>query len=846
MRTFFNTAAIVCTSLFICSLGDGRIVSAQPLAGGTLDPMTIPKYVIPLVIPPEMPKSVVQSGTPAADYNVAVRQFRQQILPGGVWNTLNGRTDAFGATTVWSYGRAEDVIPPNFVAPAPLASNVSFNYPAFTVENTSGVMNRVRWINDLVDANGNYLPHLLAVDQTLHWANPASTGCSDGTNRTDCRTLNPNPYTGPVPIVVHVHGAHVNAKSDGYPEAWWLPAAKNIPPGFASRGSHFDQFDTRNNVRGSAFYAYENDQPASTLWYHDHTLGMTRSNVYAGPAGFWLVRGGTYGDQFVDDGTTPAASDGKLPGPAPRAGLSDPNFDPLYRAIIREIPVVIQDRSFDYDPVTNATKLFYPSNRAFFEGLNALGQRVEIPGAGVLNIPFIPVSDISPIWNPEAFFNTMVVNGNTWPQLDSAPARYRLRLLNGCNSRTLNLAMFVVTGPGPDAMMGTADDVLGQEIPFYQIGSEQGFLPQVVMVQTGLYTPLPGDGTMAAAVVPPDPQQALLMGPAERADVIVDFAGLTEGTIVRMINTAPDTPFGGFPDAKADPGTTGQVMQFMVKQALLQPEDALATSPLNLVLPSERVALPLPASARVRQVTLNEEESAQLCVQALPDGSIVTIFNDPAPGDPTFIARCAGAGGVPMAPKAAKLGVFMIDTMTGMSMSMPMMWMDAITEAPVVGDTETWEIFNFTMDAHPIHPHLVRFEVVDRQPFDMMTFAPVGTPLPPQPNEQGLKDTVIAYPGQITRVKATFDRIGLYVWHCHIVEHEDNEMMRPYMVKVNPALPDVNEDGTVNLLDVLFLLKRINSPAGANLPYDLNGDEKFNLLDVRQLLRMVVMRPTPI
>ena len=132
-------------------------------------------------------------------------------------------------------------LPTNFVAPVPLSSNISFNYPAFTMENLSGKLTKVRWINDLKDASGNYLPHLLPVDQTLHWANPPGVGCEDGTNRTDCMTMRLEPYTGPVPIVTHVHGAHVHPESDGYPEAWWLPAAKNIPAGYTRKGSLFDQ-----------------------------------------------------------------------------------------------------------------------------------------------------------------------------------------------------------------------------------------------------------------------------------------------------------------------------------------------------------------------------------------------------------------------------------------------------------------------------------------------------------------------------------------------------------------------------------------------------------------------------
>ena len=121
-------------------------------------------------------------------------------------------------------------------------------------------------------------------------------------NRTDCATDNAALYTGPVPIITHVHGAHVDPHSDGYPEAWYLPAANNIPAGYSMKGSFFDDATGVNPGNlGYADFRYRNDNPATTLWYHDHALGMTRNNVYAGPAGFWLVRGGTF------DGATSSA-----------------------------------------------------------------------------------------------------------------------------------------------------------------------------------------------------------------------------------------------------------------------------------------------------------------------------------------------------------------------------------------------------------------------------------------------------------------------------------------------------------------------------------------------------------
>src|SRR5262249_4416072 len=138
---------------------------------------------------------------------------------------------------------------------------------------------------------GRFRPHLLPIDQTLHWANPPQD-CIEGTVQPDCSGKSQEPYRGPVPLVIHLHGAHVTPESDGYPEAWYLPAAHNIPAGYATRGSHFGQIAGAAVEPGTAVFQYSNDQRAATLWYHDHTLGMTRANVYTGLAGFYLLRGG--------------------------------------------------------------------------------------------------------------------------------------------------------------------------------------------------------------------------------------------------------------------------------------------------------------------------------------------------------------------------------------------------------------------------------------------------------------------------------------------------------------------------------------------------------------------------
>jgi FtsP/CotA-like multicopper oxidase with cupredoxin domain len=486
---------------------------------------------------------------------------------------------------------------------------------------------------------------------------------------------------------------------------------------------------------------------------------MTRLNVYAGPAGYWLIR-------EAGGGETGLGAASILPGPAPVAG-EDPNFTPADREKVREIPIVIQDRSFNADG-----SLFYPDNRAFFEGINP--NKLKIPFIGD---PSGRPSDISPIWNPEAFFNTMVVNGTTWPVLNVAQAKYRFRLLNGCSSRFLNLAMFVVDP--------ATNQITAAEVPFWQIGAEQSLLPAVVQVRTGFKNgATPGNG----------PDEALLMGLAERADVIVDFEGLAPGTRVRMINTAPDAPFGGFPDIPADPGTTGQVMEFLVDATLngLSPTDPTGATPasapgdLVLSLPDADDPANGPALPGARDLALLEEESAAVCVNVRPNGT-VNYDQQGTPADPPD-GTCLDKKGrlrksLPFAPKAAVLGINGSGGPIGPGGSQVTLWSDPIATNPDLYATETWELWNWSADAHPIHLHLVKFSVVDREV--------IGAPpaRPPEATEAGWKDTVIAYPGEVTRLNATFDIAGLYVWHCHIIEHEDNEMMVPYCVGDKDTAP---------------------------------------------------------
>jgi spore coat protein A, manganese oxidase len=668
-------------------------VALAQIPGGTLDPDDVAKYATPLLIPPVMPRAgriTMPGGKPADYYEISMRQFQEQILPAGM-----------PATTVWGYGAVKS---------ASKKGLLLHHAPSLTIEAKWNRPVRITWINELVDDNGNFLPHLLPVDPTLHWANPpqGSEPALYGTGPRDSEptfTATPGRYTGPVPIVTHLHGASgVGDESDGYAEAWFLPAADNIPAGYAAEGTWYDFFAGKANSKfavawgpGFATFQYPNNQRESTLWYHDHVLGMTRLNVYAGPAGFFLLRGGPEGEKAVRDSRTGTTA--VLPGPAPNEGDQFPPNKTYY-----EIPIAVQDRSFNKNG-----SLFYPDTRVFFDGIVR---------------DYIPAGDFSPIWQPEFFGNMIMVNGNTWPFQTVEQRRYRLRFLNGCQSRFLILDFNQIPG-----------------IEVWQIGNEGGFLAAPVNLTA-------------------DNGNRLLMGLAERADLIVDFTNVPTGNHV-LANVGPDEPFGGgVPGVDfepSDPGSTGQVLQFRVVPAVA-PDPT--TPPQFLVLP----AITRLTGGTTRPLALIEE--ADVGFDA--DGNEVE------------------------GPVEALLGT----VADGMWMERD--WAATVTENPAVGDTEVWEFYNTTGDAHPMHIHEVAFQVVDRQGLALddngEVLQPIqlaGDPMPPEPWEHGWKDTVVAYPSQVTRLRMKFTNPGQFVWHCHIVEHEDNEMMRPYRIgPVQPGQPE--------------------------------------------------------
>ncbi len=670
----------------------------QQLAG-----RSIPQFVEPLPCPPRVSVSRTSRTQPL---EVNLEEFQQTVLPDSFYRTLAPPYQA--GTWVWSY-----VVP-----------GEHRTYPGVTLEAEVGHPAVVRFVNHLAGPHGEppVLQSMLPIDQTLHWADPLGQHGSTAA------------YSGPVPSVTHLHGGETPSASDGAPGAW-------STPGLTLKGHDFV----------TDVYTYPNAQEPATLWYHDHTLGATRTTVYAGLAGMYLLR-----DSWAEPANLPG-------GPADRA--KDRYGNPYERELM------IQDRMFD----TNG-QLMFPS-----EGVNP---------------------EAHPFWMPEFFGDVIVVNGRSWPFLQVEPRRYRFRVVNGSNARfyELHLNEWVENGA---------------EVTLWQIGTDGGLLDAPVALN---------DGRSGAP-------QPLILAPGERADLIVDFAGLA-GRSLLLSNHANEPYPDGDPN---DPETSGRIMLFEVgtevsRAPMIRQGNYDGRGVGHRFMPRMRMGVDCsydPATAkRLRRYPIERPIVPAQVTRALT------------------LNEQMGANG--------PLAGFVNNTM----------YEHAGVEAMTLGSTEVWQIVNLTGDTHPVHLHLVQFQVLSRQDFDVegymavygMPMEGMGPPLPydelsartgfrkggnpdvtpfllnaPIPvdaNEQGWKDTFRMNPGQVTtllirvapqnadrRSSGTLapgmnlfpfdpaagpsiadDGFGYpggpgYVWHCHILDHEDNDMMRPlgYVHATSPA-----------------------------------------------------------
>jgi len=714
--------------------GDLESVSPDPPimrtpGSATLSPMAIPQFVDPLPVP-----AIVDGTQPIT---LTMCEFKANVLSTG---TFARRV----APQTWVWG---------YIVGTACPSTFQDTYIGPVIVARRGVPTRVIFVNDLGRVSTT---HLLAyrnsTDQTLHWADPVhheQNTCNE--ERMDNEGMPAvgecaNHYDGAIPAVVHLHGGDVPPEIDGGPDAWFTS------DGMYQGHGYYSFPGTGGAGSNSAVYRYPNNQEAAPIWFHDHTLGATRLNVYAGLAGAYLIT----------DPSDPSIPS-NLPGP---------------------IPLVIQDRMFD-----RQGELYFPAGT-----------------------PYIPNPD-HPFWVPEFTGDTVAVNGHVWPYLNVEPKRYRFLFVNGSNARTYEMFL--------------TDQVTKADGPaLWQIGTDGGYLDFPVKIDPRA----------------PNPQlQKLRLMPGERADMIIDFAGLAPGTRLILRNVAK-TPY---PAGDAVNGATlGRVMQFRVMtgsgaDVSYDPAtgSALRSPMVRLVDPVAGALAPGLVAQKKRQLTLNEVVEGPTTVDGVSyDGGPEEVLVN----NTLWSGRDRNGNVRPDFTPITAGGIT-----TGYS------------ELPKEGETEIWEIINTTADAHPIHLHLTQFQLINRQDFDLRRYfeayaaAYGGTPVfgfgppndynvlntdgavggnpavgphlrgpakPPDANEAGWKDTVMMLPGQVTRIAVrwaptslpastspqsatyAFDPSGGgsrgYVWHCHIIDHEDNEMMRPTSVSPNEAATRTYVRGT--------------------------------------------------
>ncbi len=582
-------------------------------------------------------------------------------------------------------------------------------------------------------------------------------------------------------IATHLHGGFTPWFSDGTPFQWFDPKGMT--------GASFMNVPGTNPPKGTATYYYPMDQSARLVWYHDHAMGITRTNAYAGIASALVL---------VDDFEIGLVSDGLLPD-------------------LVGIPLVIQDKTFvpndilAQDPTWQwgmPGDLWYPhvyepnqtggtgphpscldNPKGRFDYGPCVSPPAVLPNASFYSLP-TPASVVA-----EAFLDTILVNGGVYPMVSVPPKRVRFRMLNGSQARFYHLNLYPEDPSNPgEALVGTPGPIM------YQVGTEGGFLPAVAIHNNT--TPIPLDPTDPSGnTANPDGPFNLLLAPAERADVVIDFNGVSAGSTFILYGDAPapfpggdprndyftgdgdQTASGGAPNTPQGFGPNTRTLMKIVVTA--GAGDTLHTQPwlvhLNMQLRSNfltgnqpgllynngdpSVPGPVPYVGPVnRQLTLNEDFDNY--------GRLIQTLG-------TFTQNGVNNQGLPTWGRA---------------------YVDPVTEKPVAGATEVWQIFNLTGDTHPIHFHLVNVQVIQRQPFtgDPSTFTPNGPATPPDANEVGWKETVRMNPGEVTTVIMQFNLPTLppvmgdplsprtggheYVWHCHILEHEEHDMMRPLVV----------------------------------------------------------------
>ena len=672
---------------------------------------------------------------------------------------------------------------------------------------------------------------------------------------------------------LHLHGGNTPWISDGTPHQWIVPALET--------STTYTKGVSQQNVpgmpdpgAGAATFFWTNQQSGRLMFYHDHAYGITRLNVYAGEAAGYLLR-----DPAAEDALALAGVPGTL-------GTNPANWD-----LAHLVPLVIQDKTFVpqniavQDSKWDTTKwgqygdLWFPhvyeanQDPNSPDGANPFGRWDYGPWFWPPVIVDSAHSVIpEPSTTPEAFMDTPIVNGTAYPFLVVQPTAYRFQILNACNDRTLNLSLFlanpsdptgkevrmVAAGPNPafpadwptDGRTGGVPDPATVGPSMIQIGSEGGILPNPVVIPN---RPIGYDYNRRNIVVLNTLYRALMLGPAERADVIVDFSGLPAGTKLILYNDGPapnpaydtrydyytgdpdQTTSGGAPSTMVGYGpNTRTIMQFQVAGA---PTAAFNPAPLNTTLPALfKANQPAPIVPETVYNTVGYanppfndlySKISDYSLTFYPMDASITGYTT-VPATIQFQSKAIQELWDPWGRMNATLGVELPFTTNINQTTIPMGYVEPATEFVVDGQPQIWKITHNGVDTHPVHFHMFDVQVINRVGWD-------GAIRPPDDNELGWKETVRMNPLEdivfaMKAVKPTvpfavpnsnrlydvtqplggtmnFTNIDPltgnptvttnqtqnygweYVWHCHILGHEENDMMRPIIFQVPTAVP---------------------------------------------------------
>ena len=663
------------------------------------------------------------AGQPTDTYKLAVAPFHEKMHP-----DLKGDTDFFGYTDLYTYDQ-------QYLAGAIVATR-----------GTPVILNVT-----------NQLPkkHILPVDPNI-MAGPNGLMVGDlPVNR----------------IVTHLHGGLTPWFSDGTPFQWYTPSGQY--------GPSFMNVPGLTAPAGTATYYYPNQQSARLVWYHDHAIGITRLNAYAGIASGFII---------TDDFEAGLVSSGLLPD-------------------LVGIPLIIQDKSFvptsihKQDPTWRwggPGSLWYPhvyeanilsGGVPNPKGRWDWGPTVTPPAQGTKPLP-TPACIV-----PEAFFDTILINGGIYPKVSVPPKRLRFRLLNGSQARFYHVNLYPedLSNPG-EARVGIPGPTM------YQVGTEGGFMPAVAIHYNTTPCPLDPEDPSGNSALPDGPFN-LLLAPAERADLVIDFNGVPAGSTFILYNDAP-APFPG-----GDPRNnyfTGDGDQTAIGGA---PNTLAGYGPNTRTL--FKITVTAGSGDGVPTATWLANINTQLKTNFLTGNQPGLLFNNGDPSVPAFPFNGVANRTLTLNEDFDDYGrlIQMVGTSTqnGFNNQGLPTWglgyLAPTTENPSAGSIEVWQIMNLTGDTHPMHFHLVNVQLIQRQKFegDPNNWSYSGQPMPPDADEIGWKDTVRVNPDEISTVIMKFDLPDLptaamrkavsprtggheYVWHCHILEHEEHDMMRPLIV----------------------------------------------------------------